>query len=65
MSTRDEWRALRDRLAANDPDLLAAIDDVDRTLIESWLRMSPWERAERCYDAADGIAELRTWRRVG
>jgi hypothetical protein len=65
MSTRAELHALQARLAESDPELLAAVDDVDRTLIDSWLRLTPWERAARCFDMADGIAELKTWRRVG
>ncbi len=65
VATRDEWRALRDKLAVEDPELAAAVDDVDQTLIESWLRLSPWERAERCFDAAAGIEELRAWRPRG
>lgn len=54
VSTRAEWQALRERLAETDPDLVAAIDDVDRTLPESRLRMDPWERVERCFDVAKG-----------
>ena len=56
---------MHEQLARTDPDLVAAIDDVDRTLIDSWLRMSPWERAERCFEMASAIEELKTWRRVG
>ena len=65
MATREELHALQARLAETDPDLLAAVADVDRTLIDSWLQLTPWERAARSFDMADGIAELKTWRRVG
>ncbi len=65
MATRAELHALQARFAETDPELLEAVDDVDRTLIDSWLRLSPWERAARCFDMADGIAELKAWRRVG
>ncbi len=65
MATRADLRALQERFAESDPELLAAVDDVDLTLIDSWLRLTPWERAARCFDMAEGIAELKTWRRVG
>ena len=65
MATREDLLALRAQLTASDPELLAAVADVDRTLIDSWLRLTPWERAARSFDMADGIAELKTWRRVG
>ena len=65
MATRAELHALRAGLATSDPELLAAVADVDRTLIDSWLRLTPWERAARSFDMADGIAELKTWRRAG
>ena len=65
MVTPEELRALRAKVAAVDPDLVAAVDDVVKTLIASWLRKTPWERAELSFDAAAGIEELRAWRRVG
>lgn len=64
MDTRAELHAIVARLAESDPELLEAVGDVDRTLIDSWLRITPWERAARCFDMADGIAELKTWRPV-
>lgn len=36
--------AVRAFLAEHDPDVLAAVDDVDRSLIQSELRRSPIER---------------------
>lgn len=65
MATREDLRIARARLAAEDPELLAAVDDVDMTLIDSWLRMAPWERVTMSLDGAAGIEELETWRRVG
>lgn len=35
---------VRAHLAEHDPDVLAAVDDVDRSLIQSELRRSPIER---------------------
>ena len=64
MATREDLRIARARLAAEDPELLAAVDDVDMTLIDSWLRMAPWERVAMSLDSAAGIEELKTWRRV-
>jgi hypothetical protein len=35
------------RLATEDPDVLAAVADVDRSLIRDALRLSPFERLRR------------------
>lgn len=64
-ATRAELRVLLAQLAETDLEFLAAVADVDRTLIDSWLQLTPWERAARSFDTANGIAELKTWRRVG
>lgn len=37
-------QSVRSYLAEHDPDVLAAIEDVDRSLIQSELRRSPLER---------------------
>lgn len=65
MATRAELHALQMKLKESDPELIAAVKDVDLTLIDAWLELTPWERAARCFDMADGIAELKTWHRVG
>ena len=47
--------ALR-RLAADDPDIIAAVADVDRSQVRAFLAKSPWERM----DDAFGLFELMT-----
>ncbi len=54
-----ELAALLDHLAACDPDVLAAVADVDRSLIWSALECSPLTRLERCSENAEGIERLR------
>jgi hypothetical protein len=58
-SSVPELADLLDHLAAHDPDLLAAIADVDRSLIWSALDESPLRRLERCSANARGLASLR------
>lgn len=50
---------VRALLAARDPDVLAAVDDVDRTLILSALARDPWERVRESAANARYMAELR------
>jgi hypothetical protein len=50
---------VRAMLAARDPDVLAAVDDVDRTLIVSALARDPWERVRESAANARYMAELR------
>jgi len=50
---------LLDHLATHDPDLLAAIADVDRSLIWSALDELPLQRLNRCSANARGLAGLR------
>lgn len=47
--------ALR-RLAVEDPDIIAAVTDVDRSQVRAFLAKSPWERM----DDAFGLFELMT-----
>jgi hypothetical protein len=50
------------RLAAEDPDIIAAVADVDRSQIRDNLKLSPWERLQH----ALGLLEtLTSFRRVG
>ena len=46
-------------LAARDPDVLAAVDGVDRTLIVSALARDPWERVRESAANARFVMELR------
>jgi hypothetical protein len=34
------------RLAVEDPDIIAAVADVDRSQVRDFLKKSPWERVE-------------------
>jgi hypothetical protein len=70
VSTRQETlsedlHAVRALLARRDPELLDAVAEVDRSLIQAWLLRDPWERARCSFEMAAGIAELKTWRRTG
>ncbi len=42
-------------LAERDPDVLAAVDDVDRTLILSTLRLDPMERVRSSAHNAEAL----------
>jgi hypothetical protein len=53
--------ALR-RLAIEAPDVLAAVAEVDRSLIRDALRLSPFERLRRAEAHARGLSSFR---RVG
>jgi hypothetical protein len=54
-----ELADLLDHLGAHDPDVLAAVADVDRSLIWEALGHSPLERLARCSENARGIERLR------
>lgn len=45
-------------LAARDPELLAAVGEVDRTLIRAWLARDPWERVRLGYEGAVTLREM-------
>jgi len=51
--------AVRAMLAERDPELLDAIDDVDRTLIVSGLGRDPWSRVRESVSNASYLSELR------
>jgi hypothetical protein len=46
-------------IAAVDPEVRAAIDDVDRTLIAISLERSPWNRLRSASRMAQTLARLR------
>jgi hypothetical protein len=46
-------------IAALDPDVRAAIDDVDRSLIALSLEQSPWERLRSATRMAQKLVQLR------
>jgi len=49
------------RLAVEDPDIIAAVADVDRSQVRDFLAKSPWQR----FDDAFGLFEMMTgFRRV-
>ena len=46
-------------LIQNDPEVLEAVDDVDGTLIQCWLEMTPADRMRYAIETAHGISEAR------
>lgn len=61
-SQSSEVRAL---LAERDPELLLAIDEVDRTLIRSSLDHAPWERLRDSFEQHDTLQEMARCLRSG
>lgn len=55
----EDLEALKARLRALDPDLVAAVQDVDRGLLALALEMSPLERLKAATRAAHGLARFR------
>lgn len=49
------------RLAQEDPDILAAVADVDRSQIRDAFQRSPAERLRCAVNAWNGIARLSRW----
>ncbi len=47
------------RLAEDDPDILAAVADVDRSQIRDCLQLAPWERLCRALGAVDTLTAFR------
>jgi hypothetical protein len=47
------------RLRAEDPDLLAAVADVDRSQIRDAMKQTPWERLELAVRRWNGLARFR------
>lgn len=56
---RDEAPALEALIEALDPEVRAAIDDVDRSLIALSLQQSPWERLRSASRMAQTLARIR------
>lgn len=50
---------IEELIEALDPDVRAAIDDVDRTLIVLSLQQSPWERLGSASQMARVLARIR------
>lgn len=51
--------ALLRRLAVDDPDILAAVADVDRSQIRDAMKQTPWERLQFVARSWNGLARLR------
>jgi hypothetical protein len=52
-------RTIEELIAALDPEVRAAIDDVDRTLIELSLAQTPWNRLRSASRMAQYLGKLR------
>ncbi len=59
VDARQPGESLRDWLARVDPDLLAAAEEVDVTLLDAALALSPLERLRACTRATRGLASFR------
>jgi hypothetical protein len=58
---RDDFEALEEikrRLAVNDPEILCAVDEADRALIQSQLGRSPLERLRMGIDFAQSLSRF-------
>jgi hypothetical protein len=64
-SPRDQVEALYARVAAIDPDLVAAAAEQDSELIRAYLQLSPRERLLRGLRAGRTLTRLRDARRPG
>jgi hypothetical protein len=58
-ATPAEEPTLAELIEALDPEVRAAIDDVDRTLIELSLQQSPWDRLTSASRMAQYLARIR------
>ncbi len=47
------------RLATEDPDLIAAVADVERSQVRDFLDKSPWQRVEQAMDLAEFALRAR------
>lgn len=47
------------RLAAEDPEIIGAVADVDRSQIRDCMQLTPWERLCRAVGSWNGIARFR------
>jgi hypothetical protein len=64
-NSRDQVQALYARVAALDPELVAAAAEQDSELIRAYLQLSPRERLLRGLRAARTLTRLRDARRPG
>jgi hypothetical protein len=58
-ASRGETPTLEALIEALDPEVRAAIDDVDRSLIALSLQQSPWERLRSASRMAQTLARIR------
>jgi len=56
---------VRAEVAARDPLLIEAVNDVDRSLVRAWLDRDPWERVRLTAERADEIEALKSWQQTG
>jgi len=47
------------RLAVEDPDILAAVADVDRSQIRDCMQLAPWERLSRALGTLETLTSFR------
>lgn len=59
VQSSSETPGVADLIAALDPELRAAIADVDRTLITLSLEQSPWDRLRSASKMAQTLARIR------
>ena len=58
-SVRARMDAVRERLAREDPDVLAAVAEVDRALLQWSAGQSHRQRLVACTNAISGLARIR------
>lgn len=59
MATDGEYERLRDFVAAADPLLVEAVDDVDVELLHWALTLSPWQRVQTTTESLRFLAGFR------
>ena len=59
MSERDRLKEIEAMLAERNPELLAAADEIDQTLIDWSLSLSPWDRLRACSRATRALLGWR------
>ncbi len=59
MNLRPTYEEIVELMNAIDPDIMAAVDEVDRTLIRDALELSPLERIARAEQAAAALSRFK------